>query len=81
MLNGKRDALRKHLEDNGVPSMVYYPLPLHFQKAFESERYPKGAMPITELLSSEVLSLPIHTEMLQETQDFIVENVKSFFRL
>ena len=81
VLNGKRDALRKHLEDNGVPSMVYYPLPLHFQKAFESERYPKGAMPITELLSSEVLSLPIHTEMLPEELKFIVEKVKSFFNV
>jgi len=81
ILNGKRDALRKHLEERGIPSMVYYPLPLHFQKAFENERYPIGSMPISERLSSEVLSLPIHTEMLQETQDFIVENVKSFFRL
>jgi dTDP-4-amino-4,6-dideoxygalactose transaminase len=81
VLNGKRDALRKHLEDNGVPSMVYYPLPLHFQKAFESERYPKGAMPITELLSSEVLSLPIHTEMQPEEQEFIIEKVKSFFNV
>jgi dTDP-4-amino-4,6-dideoxygalactose transaminase len=81
VLNGKRDALRKHLEDNGVPSMVYYPLPLHFQKAFESERYPKGAMPITELLSSEVLSLPIHTEMQSEELEFIVEKVQSFFNV
>jgi UDP-2-acetamido-2-deoxy-ribo-hexuluronate aminotransferase len=81
VLNGKRDALRKHLEENGVPSMVYYPLPLHFQKAFESERYPRGSMPITELLSSEVLSLPIHTEMLHEELEFIVGNVKSFFNV
>jgi dTDP-4-amino-4,6-dideoxygalactose transaminase len=81
VLNGMRDALRKHLEENGVPSMVYYPLPLHFQKAFESERYPKGSMPITELLSSEVLSLPIHTEMQPEEQEFIVEKVKSFFNV
>jgi dTDP-4-amino-4,6-dideoxygalactose transaminase len=81
VLNGKRDALRKHLEDNGVPSMVYYPLPRHFQKPCESERYPKGAMPITELLSSEVLSLPIHTEMQSEELEFIVEKVQSFFNV
>jgi UDP-2-acetamido-2-deoxy-ribo-hexuluronate aminotransferase len=79
VLNGKRDALRSHLEERGVPSMIYYPLPLHFQKAFENDRYPKGSMPISERLSSEVLSLPIHTEMTSEELEFIVNNVKSFF--
>ncbi|MDP5076041.1 MAG: DegT/DnrJ/EryC1/StrS family aminotransferase, partial [Flavobacteriales bacterium] len=79
VLNGKRDALRSHLEERGVPSMIYYPLPLHFQKAFENDRYPKGSMPISERLSSEVLSLPIHTEMTSEELEFIVDNVKSFF--
>lgn len=79
VLDGKRDALRKHLEERGVPSMIYYPLPLHFQKAFENERYPKGSMPISERLSTEVLSLPIHTEMTSEELEFIVGNVKSFF--
>ena len=81
VLNGKRDDLKKHLEERGVPSMVYYPLPLHFQKAFESERYPIGSMPISELLSREVLSLPIHTEMLPEEQNYIIENVMSFFNV
>jgi UDP-2-acetamido-2-deoxy-ribo-hexuluronate aminotransferase len=79
VLNGRRDALRSYLEERGVPSMVYYPLPLHFQKAYENARYPKGSMPISELLSSEVLSLPIHTEMTSEELDFIVESVLAFF--
>ena len=79
VLNGKRDALRLYLEERGVPSMIYYPLPLHFQKAFENTRYPIGSMPISELLSSEVLSLPMHTEMSAEEMEFIVNNVKSFF--
>ena len=79
VLNGKRDALKAHLEENGVPSMIYYPLPLHFQKAFENIRYPKGSMPISELLSNEVLSLPIHTEMTADELEFIVGKVKSFF--
>jgi dTDP-4-amino-4,6-dideoxygalactose transaminase len=81
VLDGKRDALRAHLEERGIPSMIYYPLPLHFQKAFESDRYPKGSMPISEQLSSEVLSLPIHTEMERDELEFIVENVKSFFNV
>ncbi len=76
---GKRDALRTFLEEKGIPSMIYYPLPLHFQKAFANERYPEGSMPISEKLSSEVLSLPIHTEMTQEELEFIVGNVKAFF--
>lgn len=79
VLNGKRDGLRSYLEEKGVPSMIYYPLPLHFQKAFENERYPKGSMPISERLSAEVLSLPIHTEMTSEELEFIVDNVKLFF--
>lgn len=79
VLNGKRDGLRSYLEDRGVPSMIYYPLPLHFQKAFENARYPIGSMPVSELLSSEVLSLPMHTEMSAEEMKFIVDNVKSFF--
>lgn len=81
VLDGKRDALRAHLEERGIPSMIYYPLPLHFQKAFENDRYPKGSMPISEQLSSEVLSLPIHTEMERDELEFIVENVKSFFNV
>lgn len=81
VLEGKRDALRAHLEERGIPSMIYYPLPLHFQKAFENDRYPKGSMPISEQLSSEVLSLPIHTEMEGEELQYIVENVKSFFNV
>ena len=79
VLNGKRDALRLYLEERGVPSMIYYPLPLHYQKAFENTRYPIGSMPISELLSSEVLSLPMHTEMPAEEMEFIVNNVKAFF--
>ena len=81
VLEGKRDALRAHLEERGIPSMIYYPLPLHFQKAFENDRYPKGSMPVSEQLSSEVLSLPIHTEMHEDELQFIVENVKSFFNV
>jgi UDP-2-acetamido-2-deoxy-ribo-hexuluronate aminotransferase len=81
VLNGKRDALKAYLEDKGIPSMVYYPLPLHFQKAFENSRYPKGSMPISELLSTEVLSLPIHTEMTVEELESVVRNVQAFFNV
>lgn len=78
--NGKRDALKQYLADNGIPSMIYYPLPLHYQKAFESERYPKGCFPVAEELTEQVLSLPIHTEMTEDQLAFIVNGVKTFFQ-
>ncbi|MCB9251949.1 MAG: DegT/DnrJ/EryC1/StrS family aminotransferase [Flavobacteriales bacterium] len=68
-----RNALKTHLAKLGIPSMVYYPLPLHYQKAFESDRFPKGSFPISESLCETVLSLPISTEMDKEQLSFIVE--------
>jgi UDP-2-acetamido-2-deoxy-ribo-hexuluronate aminotransferase len=78
--NGKRDELKNFLQEKGIPTMVYYPYPLHFQKAYKSSRFPKGSLPISEKLSEEVLSLPIHTEMTSEIQDFIVISIAEFFR-
>lgn len=77
--NGKRDALKTFLNSNGIPSMVYYPLPLHFQKAFKNERFPAGSLPVAEALSESVLSLPIHSEMNEEMQDEIIRTIKEFF--
>ncbi len=77
---GKRDALKSFLLERGIPSMVYYPYPLHFQKAYESIRYPKGIFPIAEELCKVVLSLPIHTEMTEEIQDFIINSIKEFYK-
>ncbi len=79
VMNGKRDALKSYLQECGIPSMVYYPIPLHFQKAYQSERFPIGSLPVSEKLCEEVLSLPIHTEMTTEMQDFIIDSIKKFF--
>jgi UDP-2-acetamido-2-deoxy-ribo-hexuluronate aminotransferase len=73
-----RDALKQHIADQGVPSMVYYPIPVHLQEAFHTPEYNKGDFPISESLCTQVLSIPIHTEMNQEQQDFIVSAIKSF---
>jgi UDP-2-acetamido-2-deoxy-ribo-hexuluronate aminotransferase len=75
----KRDALREHLEKSGVPTMIYYPVPLHLQNAYRREEYPKGSFPVTERLSETVLSLPIHTEMKEEELAFITSSIKKFF--
>ncbi len=70
-----RDALKEKLAEKGVPSMVYYPVPLHFQKAYAQHGNGKGSMPVTEKLSEVVISLPIHTEMEADQQEYIIESV------
>ncbi|MBP1640931.1 MAG: DegT/DnrJ/EryC1/StrS aminotransferase [Bacteroidetes bacterium] len=71
-----RNALQSWLAEKGVPSMVYYPVPLHLQKAYQSERYRKGNFPVAEMLSASVLSLPMHTELDIEQLTFITTMVK-----
>ena len=76
---GRRDALKAHLEQNGVPAMVYYPVPLHLQKAYEGYGIRRGDLPVTELLMDEVLSLPMSTELDNEQLSHITATVKAFF--
>jgi dTDP-4-amino-4,6-dideoxygalactose transaminase len=75
-----RDDLKSYLAENGVPTMVYYPLPLHQQEAYKNLGFEKGDFPVAESLCEKVLSLPIHTEMKVEDQDYIIETIKSFFK-
>lgn len=74
-----RDALKAHLQAKGVPSMVYYPLPVHLQKAYLEYGYQQGDFPVSEELCKKVLSLPIHTEMNPAEQDYIIRQVLDFF--
>lgn len=76
--NGKRDELKEFLASKGIPSMIYYPVPLHQQKAYcEISNEP---FPISEALSREVLSLPIHTEMTKEQIHYIADAISMFFK-
>jgi len=75
-----RAALKEYLTSKEIPMMVYYPLPLHMQKAYADARYNEGDFPITEELCKTVFSLPIHTEMDSETQNYIIESVLTFFK-
>ena len=78
-LNGaNRDALRDHLTQNNIPSGIYYPIPLHLQKAYLDPRYKEGDFPITEDLCRSVISLPMHTELDDEQIDFISKTVLDF---
>lgn len=76
---GKRDALKAYLEDNGIPTMIYYPVPLHLQIAYRKEGFGEGSFPLTENLSRTVISLPIHTEMKREELEYVCETIKKFF--
>lgn len=73
-----RDPLKDYLQEKGIPSMVYYPVSLHLQEAFKTDEFGVGDFPICEDLCTRVLSLPIHTEMDQNTLSYIIESVKSY---
>lgn len=73
-----RTALREHLEKKGIPSMIYYPVPLHMQKAYTDPRYKHGDFPVTENLCAHVISLPMHTELTDEDLGYISSSVLEF---
>ena len=77
---GQREALQQHLQVLGVPTMIYYPIPAHKQHMFAQFGVSNLSLPVSEVLCTKVLSLPIHTEMLPEQQQYIIESVLSFFK-
>lgn len=74
-----REEFKAFLAENGVPSMVYYPVPLHLQQAYRDFGYQEGEFPVAESLCKKVISLPIHTEMRSEEQQYIIDTIKRFF--
>jgi len=75
----RRNELKVFLESKGVPTMIYYPVPLHFQEAYRQDAFGPGSFPVAEKLSESVISLPIHTEMDRETLDYICASVREFY--
>jgi UDP-2-acetamido-2-deoxy-ribo-hexuluronate aminotransferase len=75
-----REAFKKCLDEKGIPTMVYYPLPLHLQKAYLKYGGQEGQFPVSEKLCQQVISLPIHTEMTSGDQDYIIEQILNFFK-
>ncbi len=73
-----RDDMVSYLATKNIPAMVYYPVPLHLQKAYKSERYVEGDFPVTEMLSANVFSLPMHTELDEEQLQYICDHVLKF---
>lgn len=77
--NANRDDLQNYLRSKNIPSMIYYPIPLHLQKAFLHLGYKKGDSPITEDICQRVLSIPMHTELTTDQLRYITDTIKTFY--
>ena len=74
------DRLRAHLQERGVGTEVYYPVPLHLQPCFRNLGYSAGAFPAAEAAASDVLALPIYGELSEDQQAWVVEAIREFFQ-
>ncbi|HQV34735.1 MAG: DegT/DnrJ/EryC1/StrS family aminotransferase [Flavobacterium sp.] len=79
IIDGDRNGLMDYLLSKGIPCAIYYPIPLHLQKAYIDSRYKEEDFPITNQLVKEVISLPMHTELDDEQIKFITDSVLEFF--
>jgi UDP-2-acetamido-2-deoxy-ribo-hexuluronate aminotransferase len=80
VIDRDRDALVNHLNEKGIPCGVYYPIPLHLQKAYTNDSYKADDFKVTLQLVKEVISLPMHTELEDDQMDFITDTIQKFLR-
>lgn len=80
VLEGRRDALQAYLAEQKIPSMVYYPVPMHEQAAFNKVVRRRVSLVNTDRISKEVLSLPMHPDLAQDQIEYIVEKIIGFFK-
>ena len=80
IIDADRDGLMQHLLDKGIPCAIYYPIPLHSQKAYMDARYKEADFPVTNLLAKQVISLPMHTELDDEQIKFITDSVLEYLK-
>jgi dTDP-4-amino-4,6-dideoxygalactose transaminase len=80
IINADRNGLMQHLLDKGIPCAIYYPIPLHSQKAYLDSRYKEDHFPVTNQLVKEVISLPMHTELDDEQIEFITGSVLEYLK-
>ena len=76
----RRDELQEFLKSNGVPTAIYYPLPLHLQKCFSDLGYTEGDFPVSEKAADEVLALPIFPELSKDQLEYVVSKIGDFYR-
>lgn len=79
VLTDSRDALQQRLADRGVPTIIYYPLPLHLQKLYADLNFQKGEYPVAEALSARILPLPMYPELTDEQVDYVAGVIREFF--
>lgn len=80
IVDADRDALMQYLLNKGIPCAIYYPIPLHSQKAYLDVRYKEEDFPVTNQLVKEVIALPMHTELDDEQIKFITDSIKEFLK-
>jgi UDP-2-acetamido-2-deoxy-ribo-hexuluronate aminotransferase len=80
IVDADRNALMQHLLDKGIPCAIYYPIPLHSQKAYLDPRYKEEQFPVTNQLVQEVIALPMHTELDEEQIKYITDSVIEFLK-
>ncbi len=78
--DGQRDALRDYLREQQVPSMIYYPSPMHVQGAYADLGYRAGDFPVAESLCEEVLSLPMHPDLTEDQLAYTTDHITNYFR-
>jgi len=76
--DGQRDALREYLTARGIGSEIYYPLPIHLQKFIQDKLGDLPHLPVSELASQQVLSIPVHPSISVEDRQFIVDTINTF---
>ena len=74
-----RDRLQRYLGEQGIPTLIHYPVPIHLQRAFRHLGYREGDYPVTERLARQILSLPIYPEMTDEQVDLVCQTIRGFF--
>lgn len=79
LLTDRRDALQQHLADRGVPTLIYYPRPLHLQKLYADQGWREGDYPVAEAVSRRILPLPMYPELTDEQVDYVAGVVRDFF--
>lgn len=79
ILSDRRDALQQHLADRGIPTIIYYPVPLHLQRCYENDGWKPGDFPVAEQVSRRILPLPMYPELTEDQVDRVIQEIQAFF--
>ncbi|MGC8828688.1 MAG: DegT/DnrJ/EryC1/StrS family aminotransferase [Verrucomicrobiia bacterium] len=81
ILSNRRDELQKYLEKQGIPTIIYYPKPLHLQKVYEDMGWKEGDFPVAESVAKKIMPLPIYPELSDEQVDYVIDSIRNFFNI